>query len=44
VLRVYLVERMASKIDHLCEQLKEKREANRENRRIIAGWCSEYPN
>ena len=38
-----LVERMASEIDHLREQLKEEREANRENRRIIAGLVQRVP-
>ena len=38
-----MVERMASEIDHLREQLKEEREANRENRRIIAGLVQRVP-
>jgi hypothetical protein len=38
-----LFERMASEIDHLREQLKEEREANRENRRIIAGLVQRVP-
>ena len=38
-----LVEHMASEIDHLREQLKEEREANRENRRIIAGLVQRVP-
>ena len=37
------MERMASEIDHLREQLKEEREANRENRRIIAGLVQRVP-
>ncbi len=38
-----MVERMASEIDYLREQLKEEREANRENRRIIAGLVQRVP-
>jgi hypothetical protein len=38
-----LFERMASEIDHLREQLREEREANRENRRIIAGLVQRVP-
>ena len=38
-----LFERMASEIDHLREQLKEQLEANRENRRIIAGLVQRVP-
>ena len=37
------MERMASEIDHLREQLKEEREANRENRRIITGLVQRVP-
>ena len=38
-----MVQRMASEIDHLREQLKKEREANRENRRIITGLVQWVP-
>jgi len=38
-----LLDRMGAEIDHLREQLKEEREANRENRRIIAGLVQRVP-
>jgi hypothetical protein len=38
-----LLERMGSEIEHLREQLNEEREANRENRRIIAGLVQRMP-
>jgi hypothetical protein len=41
--RDLLLDRMGSEIDHLREQLREEREANRENRRIIAGLVQRVP-
>jgi hypothetical protein len=38
-----LVERMASEIDHLREQLREERAANRENRRLLAAALERIP-
>jgi hypothetical protein len=38
-----LLEHMGSEIDHLREQLREERDANRENRRIIAGLVQRVP-
>jgi hypothetical protein len=42
-LTVVLVERMASEIDHLREQLNKEREANRENRRLLAAALERIP-
>ena len=41
--RDQLIERMAGEIDHLRAQLEEAHEANRENRRIIAGLVQRVP-
>jgi hypothetical protein len=38
-----LVERMASEIDHLRDQLDKEREANRENRRLLAAALERIP-
>lgn len=38
-----LIERMGSEIEHLRAQLEEAHEANRENRRIIAGLVQRVP-
>jgi hypothetical protein len=40
---VALVERMGSEIDHLREQLDKEREANRENRRLLAAALERIP-
>jgi hypothetical protein len=40
---VALVERMESEIDHLREQLDKEREANRENRRLLAAALERIP-
>jgi hypothetical protein len=41
--RDLLLEHMSGEIDHLREELREEREANRENRRIIAGLVQRVP-
>ncbi len=41
--RDMLIERMGSEIEHLRTQLEEAHEANRENRRIIAGLVQRVP-
>jgi hypothetical protein len=41
--RVLLVERMASEIDHLREQLREERAGSAELRRIVAGLVQRVP-
>jgi hypothetical protein len=41
--RDLLLDRMGSEIDHLREQLREEREVNRENRRVIAGLVQRIP-
>ena len=40
---VALIERMSSEIDHLREQLDKEREANRENRRLLAAALERIP-
>lgn len=40
---VLLLERMSSEIDHLREQLDKEREANRENRRLLAAALERIP-
>lgn len=43
VYRDLMLDQMGSEINHLREQLREEREANRENRRIIAGLVQRVP-